>query len=302
LCKFPKPLYIQKFNFYSKRNFLRISAHLAQPRPRASPLRPAGHRRPARPSRPKPRWRIFRKAYSLRHCALRQRRLLSLTSPPCGARLSASSPSTRWMTIATSSRRLRPPCAARPPTSGCQARSSLHALIPLLISPLNPSSSRPTISGVKAITAGRFPPPAPACPSPTTIKGRGAPPGHHHTHPALICSLSSLQRSPHRAPPPPIVPHHRLAVSDPSPTPLAVGEAHRCPLPLFLNRSEVPRTGAPFRPFSGEPPPRRCPWSTVDRRRPWSTGFPLGKQFLEIPISGILHLGPSISSKSTRSP
>jgi hypothetical protein len=25
----------------------------------------------------------------------------------------------------------------------------------------------------------------------------------------------------------------------------------------------------------------------------WSTGFPLEKQFLEFPISGILHLGPS---------
>jgi hypothetical protein len=81
------------------------------------------------------------------------------------------------------------------------------------------------------------------------------------------------------------------------------------PSPFFLNRDEVPRTGAPFRPFSGEPPPRRCPWSTVDRRRQrsmnswtWSTGLPLGKQFLEIPIFGILHLGPSVSSKSTRSP
>jgi hypothetical protein len=33
-------------------------------------------------------------------------------------------------TIATSSRRLRPPRAARPPTLRCQARSSLHALVP----------------------------------------------------------------------------------------------------------------------------------------------------------------------------
>jgi hypothetical protein len=36
-------------------------------------------------------------------------------------------------TVAASSRRLRPPRTARPPTSRCQARSSLHALI----SPLN---------------------------------------------------------------------------------------------------------------------------------------------------------------------
>jgi hypothetical protein len=35
-------------------------------------------------------------------------------------------------TAAASSRRLRPPSAARPPTSRCQARSSLHALITLL--------------------------------------------------------------------------------------------------------------------------------------------------------------------------
>ncbi len=60
---------------------------------RAGPLRPTGRRLPARPTRPKPRWRICRKAYSLRLCALRQRRLLSLTSLPCGARLSAPSPS-----------------------------------------------------------------------------------------------------------------------------------------------------------------------------------------------------------------
>jgi hypothetical protein len=40
----------------------------------------------------------------------------------------------RWPTVATSSRHLRPPRVARPPTSRCQARSSLRALIPL---PLN---------------------------------------------------------------------------------------------------------------------------------------------------------------------
>jgi hypothetical protein len=132
-------------------------------------------------------------------------------------------------TIAASSRRLPPPRAARPPTSRCQARSSLHALI----SPLNPSSSRPAINGVKTITADRFPLPTPVCPSPATIKGRGAPLGHHHTHPALNCSLPSPQRPPHRAPPPPIVPHRRPVMSDPPPPPLAAGEAHRRPLSLF---------------------------------------------------------------------
>jgi hypothetical protein len=38
----------------------------------------------------------------------------------------------RRPTSAASSRRLRPPHAARPPTSRCQVRSSLHALIPPL--------------------------------------------------------------------------------------------------------------------------------------------------------------------------
>jgi hypothetical protein len=99
---------------------------------RAGPLRPVGRRIPALPTRPEPCWRICRKAYSLRLCALRQRHLLSLTSLPCGARLSAPSPSPRRLTIATSPRRLRPPRTARPLTLRCQARSSLHALIPPL--------------------------------------------------------------------------------------------------------------------------------------------------------------------------
>jgi hypothetical protein len=38
----------------------------------------------------------------------------------------------RRPTVATFSRRLRPPRAVRPPTSRCQARSSLHALITTL--------------------------------------------------------------------------------------------------------------------------------------------------------------------------
>jgi hypothetical protein len=62
---------------------------------RASPLRPAGRRIPAQPIRPKQLWRICRKAYFIRLCAFRQRRILSLTSLPCGARLSASSSSPR---------------------------------------------------------------------------------------------------------------------------------------------------------------------------------------------------------------
>jgi hypothetical protein len=51
---------------------------------------PTGRRTRARP---KSHWRICRKAYSLQLYALWQRHLLSLTSLPCGARLSAPSPS-----------------------------------------------------------------------------------------------------------------------------------------------------------------------------------------------------------------
>jgi hypothetical protein len=76
----------------------------------------------------------------------------------------------RRPTVAASSHRLRPPRAARAPTSGCQARSSLHAFIPTLISPLNPSSSRPAINGVKTITAGHFPLPRPGVPLPGHYK------------------------------------------------------------------------------------------------------------------------------------
>jgi hypothetical protein len=127
-------------------------------------------------------------------------------------------------TVATSSRRLRPPCVARPRDASPP---------PPLISLLNPSSSRPAINGVKAITAGRFPSPAPVCPSLATIKGRGAPPDHHHTHLALNRVLLSPQRPLHRAPPPSIIPHHRPVVSDPLSPSLVAGEAHLRPLFIF---------------------------------------------------------------------
>jgi hypothetical protein len=154
-------VYSKNSIFIRKGIFLRFRPIRPSPA-RAGLLRPAGRRIPAQPTQAKPRWRICQKAYSLRLCTLRQRRLLSLTSLPCGARLSASSPSPRRPTVAASPRCLRPPHAARPPTSRCQARSSLPALIAPLNSPLNHSSSRPTINGVKAITAGHFPLPHPS--------------------------------------------------------------------------------------------------------------------------------------------
>jgi hypothetical protein len=100
----------------------------------------------------------------------------------------------RRPTVATSSRHLRPPRTARPPTSSCQARSSLHALIPPLISLLNPSSSRPAINGVKAITAGHFPLPRPGVPLPDHYKRmRSTPrPSPHSPRPQSLASESAV--------------------------------------------------------------------------------------------------------------
>jgi hypothetical protein len=104
----------------------------------------------------------------------------------------------RQPTVATFSRRLRPPCATRPPTSRYPARYSLHALIPLLISLLNPSSSRPTINGIKAIIAGRFPLPRPGVPPPSHYKRtRSTPrPSPHSPHPQLLASESATPTLP----------------------------------------------------------------------------------------------------------
>jgi hypothetical protein len=101
-------------------------------------------------------------------------------------------------TVATSSHRLRPPRAARPPTSRCQARSSLHALIPPLISLLNPSSSRPAINGIKAITAGCFPLPRPGVPLPGHYKRtKSTPrPSPHSPHPRSLASESAAPTPP----------------------------------------------------------------------------------------------------------
>jgi hypothetical protein len=100
----------------------------------------------------------------------------------------------RRSTVAASSRRLRPPHAARPPTSRCQARSSLHALIP----PINPSSSRPTINVVKTITTGRFPLPRPNVPLPGHYKrARSTPrPSPHSPCPQLLASESATSTPP----------------------------------------------------------------------------------------------------------
>jgi hypothetical protein len=183
--------------FIRKEIFLRFWPIWPSPA-RAGLLRPTGRRIPARPTRPKPHWRICQKAYSLRLCAFRQRRLLSLMSLPHGARLSAPSPSPRRSTVAASPHRFQPPHGTRPPTSRCQVRSSLPALIPPLNSPLNPSSCRPAINGVKAITVGRFPLPRPGVPLPSHYKrARSTPrPSPHSPHPHLLASKSATSTPP----------------------------------------------------------------------------------------------------------
>jgi hypothetical protein len=100
----------------------------------------------------------------------------------------------RRPTVATSSCHLRPPRAAWPPTSRCQARSSLQALI----SPLNPTSSRPTINGVKTITAGHFPLPHPGVPLPGDYKRvRSTPrPSPHLPRPQLFTFESATSTPP----------------------------------------------------------------------------------------------------------
>jgi hypothetical protein len=162
----------------------------------------------------------------------------------------------RGLTVAT--RRLRPPRAARPPTSRCHARSSLHVLISPLISLLNPSSSRPAINGLKAITAGHFPLPRPGVPLPGHYKRmRSTPPAITTlTLPSIACfrvrSAHSTERLLRRLFP--TVARSCLTLRCPLLQPV---RPTAVPSPFFLNRGEVLRTGTPFRPFSGEPPLRR---------------------------------------------
>jgi hypothetical protein len=187
------------------------------------------------PTRPKLRWRICRKAYSLRLCALRQGHL-SLTSLPCGARLSAPSPSPRRSTVAASPHHLWPPHAARPPTSRCQAKSSLPALIPPLNPPppLTPHQATPPSMALRPLPPVVSPSLTPACPSSATIKGGGAPPPRPSPHslrphlhaPEFATSNPPSASSAGCSPPSP----SRVRPSTP---PLAAGEAHCRLLPLF---------------------------------------------------------------------
>jgi hypothetical protein len=90
--------------FIQKRFFLRFRPIRPSPA-HAGPLCPAG-------------CRMCQKVYFLQLCAFQQRRLLSLTSLPCGAHLSASSPSPSWPT--------RCRFSSSPPASLCCPASNLE--------------------------------------------------------------------------------------------------------------------------------------------------------------------------------
>jgi hypothetical protein len=159
--------------FYLKKNLPQISAHPTQPRPRW----PALPRRP-----PDPRsahsaqaalayllkgvftstLRIPVKTPSLSHVTAMWAPPVSFIPFPTPADLTHG---------AASPHRLRPPCAARPPTTRYQARSSLPTLIPPFNSPLNPSLSRPPSMVLRPLPPAVSPFLTPACPSLAPIKG-----------------------------------------------------------------------------------------------------------------------------------
>jgi hypothetical protein len=114
-------VYSKNSIFIQKGIFLRFRPIRPNPA-HAGPLRPAGRRIPAQPIRPKQLWRICRKAYFLRLCAFRQRRLLSHVTAMWG-RLSATSPSPRRPTRCRFSS--SPPATLHRPTSNLEMPSEV---------------------------------------------------------------------------------------------------------------------------------------------------------------------------------
>jgi hypothetical protein len=168
--------------------------------------------------------------------------------------------------IAASPRRLWPPCVARPPTMKCQGRSSLPVVIPPFHPPHNPSLTRPPSMALRPLLSAVSPLLTPACPSLAPIKWRA--PTSGFTGPLASSLLFSPRPSTARTE----RLLHRFFPTDARPFP-SLRRPHlqrvrltTIPSPFFLNRGEVPRTGALFRPFSGEPPQRPCPRSTT----PWT--------------------------------
>jgi hypothetical protein len=106
----------------------------------------------------------------------------------------SSSPSPRRPTVAASSRHLQPPRAARPPSSGCQARSSLHALIPPLnFPPLTLHQAAPPSMALRPLPPAVSPSPCPDVPLPGHYKrARSTPrPSPHSPRPHLLTPRSA---------------------------------------------------------------------------------------------------------------
>jgi hypothetical protein len=201
LVQISKALVYSKIQFLFEKELSSDFGPSSQPCP-CWPALPAGCRVHAQPIQPKQPCHICQKVYFLRLCTFQQRHLHSLTSLPCGPRPSASSPSPCQLISHTSPLLLIAIGHPAPPSlQHRDAHQSLHspALIPPFNPPLIPSSSHPAFNGVKAITVGRFPLPRPSVPLPGHYKRARSTPGHHHTHPAILCSLPSPQLPPHRA-------------------------------------------------------------------------------------------------------
>jgi hypothetical protein len=169
--------------------------------------------------------------------------------------------------------------------------------------------NEPNYSAIEA------PPPSPAVthrhlhpeqPQPP-IKGEHHPQVSPHPSSPLFSPCLSIALTEHR--------HHRFytAIARPPRRSSTLGEALDRTLAnsssFPCSRGEISWIGAPVgrAPVSSsgrrQRPVHDVPelwWSTDSWTR--STGFPLGKQFPKTPISDILHLGPSVSSKLTRSP
>jgi hypothetical protein len=125
------------------------------------------------------------------------------------------------------------------------------------------------------------PPPPSIVPAPWLLGAKASSPVHH----LLAVARASVSG-------PPIVPRRALPVA-------TLAASHRG-LERPLGRAPTSPGRWPLWGPRWNHGPATPAWSTNSWT--WSTGFPLEKQFLEIPIFGILPLGPSTFSISTRSP
>jgi hypothetical protein len=191
-------------------------------------------------------------------------------------------------------------------------KKKTDASIPLH-SPINQRHSPSSNTGNRHLQTGAI-----EAPSTPTIEGAQPPPPLLHPikgHPPsvktptpptlLLLALNAPSSSPFRAEALP--PMRRLSTTSQAATTPSLNSPTRLSLPRPSVGALEHQSGR--RPSSGELPsaamvagPRWTgpAWSTDSWTQ--SMGFSLEKQFLGIPMSGILHLGPSTFSISTRSP